>query len=193
MKPLFIKGKLISWKEDRGFGFIKSNDGSSDVFLHISALSAASRRPKIGDIISYQKITTPKGKLRAAKASIQGISSSPKSTRSIKPSRPKSKPDKQLKMILGSIVLSIVGVTALKSSLTHSPDPVTAITQDPVTAITKPECKIKGNIAISTGKKLYHLPGMEDYASTTIRTEYGEKWFCTEAEAIENGWSKAPK
>lgn len=57
----------------------------------------------------------------------------------------------------------------------------------------KPDCLIKGNISISSGKKLYHLPGMEDYESTNIEAVHGEKWFCTEAEAISNGWVKAPK
>ncbi len=32
-----------------------------------------------------------------------------------------------------------------------------------------PECVIKGNISIETGEKIYHLPGMRDYASTRIR------------------------
>ena len=32
----------------------------------------------------------------------------------------------------------------------------------------KPECLIKGNISVSSGKKWYHLPGMEDYEKTRI-------------------------
>lgn len=50
-----------------------------------------------------------------------------------------------------------------------------------------PECVIKGNISIDTGEKIYHLPGMKDYGRTSIREEYGERWFCTEQEAIEAG------
>lgn len=52
-------------------------------------------------------------------------------------------------------------------------------------------CNIKGNISINTGEKIYHLPGMEYYNETIIRPEYGERWFCTEQEAIANGWRKA--
>jgi hypothetical protein len=33
---------------------------------------------------------------------------------------------------------------------------------------------------------------MEDYESTVIDPQSGEKWFCTESEAINNGWQKAP-
>jgi|SRR6478672_3608789 len=62
-----------------------------------------------------------------------------------------------------------------------------------ITSVTKPGCKIKGNISINTGKKFYHLPGMEDYESTIIDLAKGERWFCTESEAIANGWSKAPR
>jgi hypothetical protein len=59
--------------------------------------------------------------------------------------------------------------------------------------IPKPSCNIKGNISIDTQKKLYHLPGMKDYQITAISPEKGERWFCTESEAIANGWKKAPR
>ena len=52
-------------------------------------------------------------------------------------------------------------------------------------------CDIKGNIGFESGEKIYHLPGMEYYSQTTISPEYGERWFCTEAEARANGWRKA--
>jgi len=55
----------------------------------------------------------------------------------------------------------------------------------------KPGCDIKGNISISTGEKIYHVPGQEYYAATEINSQYGERWFCTEAEARANGWRKA--
>jgi hypothetical protein len=57
----------------------------------------------------------------------------------------------------------------------------------------KPGCNIKGNISIDTGNKLYHLPGMKDYQITKISPEKGERWFCTESEAIASGWRKAPR
>jgi len=41
------RGKLTTWKDDRGFGFIKPDQGGKDVFLHISAVNGASRRPKL--------------------------------------------------------------------------------------------------------------------------------------------------
>lgn len=52
-------------------------------------------------------------------------------------------------------------------------------------------CNIKGNISFDTGEKIYHLPTQEFYASTTIDTSAGERWFCTEAEARAAGWRKS--
>jgi len=62
-----------------------------------------------------------------------------------------------------------------------------------IEAVIDPNCVVKGNISISTGKKLYHVPGMEDYEGTEIHLDEGERWFCTEADAIAAGWRKAPR
>ena len=52
-------------------------------------------------------------------------------------------------------------------------------------------CDIKCNILIDTGEKIYHVPGQEYYEDTKISPDYGERWFCTEAEAKDNGWRKS--
>jgi hypothetical protein len=52
-------------------------------------------------------------------------------------------------------------------------------------------CDIKGNISIATGEKIYHVPGGEFYDACVISPDYGERWFCTEQEAIDNGWRKS--
>jgi micrococcal nuclease len=51
-------------------------------------------------------------------------------------------------------------------------------------------CRIKGNIGRNK-KKTYHLPTCPDYVETIINPTVGEKFFCTEAEAIKNGFKKA--
>jgi hypothetical protein len=55
------------------------------------------------------------------------------------------------------------------------------------------DCKVKGNISINSGRKIYHIPGQEDYENTRIQPEHGERWFCSEEEAIKAGWTKAPR
>ncbi|QDC03120.1 hypothetical protein FGU64_04825 [Mesorhizobium sp. 8] len=54
-------------------------------------------------------------------------------------------------------------------------------------------CNIKGNISIDTGEHIYHVPGQEHYDETRISREYGEQWFCSEAEARDAGWRKAKR
>ena len=53
-------------------------------------------------------------------------------------------------------------------------------------------CLIKGNIS-SSGEKIYHLPGQYYYDKTVIDESRGEKWFCSEEEAISAGWRKSKK
>jgi uncharacterized membrane protein YsdA (DUF1294 family)/cold shock CspA family protein len=67
------KGKLISWQDDRGFGFIKPSHGGKEVFLHISTLQAGGRRPKVGDTIYYELTQNKEGKFRAKNAAIKEI------------------------------------------------------------------------------------------------------------------------
>lgn len=61
----------------------------------------------------------------------------------------------------------------------------------PSMSLSSQSCDIKGNISINSGERIYHVPGQEFYDDTVIRTEYGERWFCTEAEARAAGWRRA--
>ena len=54
-----------------------------------------------------------------------------------------------------------------------------------------PGCVFKGNISVNTGEKIYHVPGQQYYNDTIISPEKGERWFCTDEEAIRNGWRKS--
>lgn len=51
-------------------------------------------------------------------------------------------------------------------------------------------CDIKGNIA-SDGEKIYHVPGQSFYDRTVITLSKGERWFCSETEAVAAGWRRA--
>ena len=52
------------------------------------------------------------------------------------------------------------------------------------------DCVIKGNIN-RKGDKIYHAPWSRSYKKTKINTSKGERWFCTEDEALAVGW-RAP-
>ncbi len=65
----------------------------------------------------------------------------------------------------------------------------TSQTQVPTTQKAE-DCVIKGNIS-SSSEKIYHMPGQRFYDKTIIDVSAGEKWFCTEEEAVAVGWRKA--
>ncbi len=53
-------------------------------------------------------------------------------------------------------------------------------------------CLIKGNIS-RDGERIYHAPGAADYGSTRIDESKGERWFCSEDEALKAGWRKSAR
>lgn len=50
-----------------------------------------------------------------------------------------------------------------------------------------PRCAIKGNISTS-GARIYHLPGTRAYPEVRIDLSKGERWFCSERDAVAAGW-----
>jgi endonuclease YncB( thermonuclease family) len=54
------------------------------------------------------------------------------------------------------------------------------------------QCRIKGNISRS-GERIYHVPGGQYYDRTKIDLSKGERWFCSEAEAIAAGWRRSKR
>ena len=52
------------------------------------------------------------------------------------------------------------------------------------------DCPIKGNIN-RKGEKIYHAPWSRSYERTRVDETKGERWFCTESEALAAGW-RAP-
>ncbi|MDT4290403.1 cold shock domain-containing protein [Methylomonas sp. MO1] len=69
------KGILKRWIDDKGYGFITPDDGSEDVFFHISSLKGAIRRPVESDIVYFDVITDLTGQKRAVGVTIEGMKS----------------------------------------------------------------------------------------------------------------------
>jgi uncharacterized membrane protein YsdA (DUF1294 family)/cold shock CspA family protein len=111
MKPILHKGKITTWKDDRGFGFIQPSSSSQEVFLHITAFKHLHRRPQVGDLIYYQLTVEKNGKVRACNASMEEITSQSihKSLSSNKPMKLRSKPMvKYSSLALETLLLSIL-------------------------------------------------------------------------------------
>jgi endonuclease YncB( thermonuclease family) len=50
-----------------------------------------------------------------------------------------------------------------------------------------PDCVIKGNIN-GRGERIYHVPGGQFYDQAIIDETAGQRWFCSEKEALDAGW-----
>jgi CspA family cold shock protein len=58
-----ITGKVKWFDENKGFGFVQSNDGGKDVFVHISVLSNSGvTRLMEGQSVTMRVVDTPKGR-----------------------------------------------------------------------------------------------------------------------------------
>lgn len=65
-------GKIESWNDARGYGFIAPADGASRVFVHIKAFRNRKRRPIAGDEVTYGLMKDDKGRLRASNPVLAG-------------------------------------------------------------------------------------------------------------------------
>jgi len=66
------KGKIISWNDEKGFGFIKPTSGSKQVFIHIKAFHNRNRRPEINQFVTYALSTDKLGRPCAIDATLAG-------------------------------------------------------------------------------------------------------------------------
>lgn len=49
-----IDGRLKTWNEDKGFGFITPLNGGQDVFVHISSYPRRGGKPVVGEVLSFE-------------------------------------------------------------------------------------------------------------------------------------------
>ncbi len=66
------RGKITSWNDEKGFGFITPIAGGERVFVHISAFSNRNRRPEIDQTVTYTLSPDKQDRPRAAKAALAG-------------------------------------------------------------------------------------------------------------------------
>jgi uncharacterized membrane protein YsdA (DUF1294 family)/cold shock CspA family protein len=48
------QGRITSWKDDQGFGFITPNGGGDRVFVHIKSFTGRQQRPVESDLVTYE-------------------------------------------------------------------------------------------------------------------------------------------
>jgi len=72
------QGKVTSWNDDKGYGFVTPNGGGDKAFVHITAFSSKRRRPVVGDVITYAIVRDPRNRLRAEEIRYPGQSNQPR-------------------------------------------------------------------------------------------------------------------
>ena len=77
-----MKGKIASWNDEKGYGFISPLAGGDRTFVQIRAFANRARRPMVGDVVTYRVSADARGRPRAEEATIAGVS------RSLKPGQP---------------------------------------------------------------------------------------------------------
>src|SRR3954468_15057895 len=96
-----LKGTLVEWNEDRGFGFLEPAGGGDRAFCHISAFANRSRRPIVGQRVTYETSRDERGRLRATQ--IRPVASSKPAVK-----ERASKPISPWVAVIGSAIFLIV-------------------------------------------------------------------------------------
>lgn len=68
-----MRGWVVDWKDDRGFGFIEPDSGGERAFFHISGVARGAPRPSVGDTVSFEFGRSPDGKVRAVRIRPAGL------------------------------------------------------------------------------------------------------------------------
>ncbi|WP_157476988.1 DUF1294 domain-containing protein [Lysobacter sp. Root690] len=60
-----LAGRITDWNDDKGFGFVMPVGGGARAFVHINEFQRGSRRPLVGDLISYHPGVDARGRTNA--------------------------------------------------------------------------------------------------------------------------------
>jgi len=101
------KGKITSWNDEKGFGFITPSSGGKQVFVHIKAFGNRNRRPEIDQVVTYALSSDGKGRPCAINATLAGDRLPEKIRRS----------NDSLLVIVAAIFLVIVGVSVITARI----------------------------------------------------------------------------
>lgn len=64
------KGRITSWNDDKGFGFITPIGSTKQVFVHIKSFTNRNGRPKLNQVVTYTISKDKQGRSCAENASI---------------------------------------------------------------------------------------------------------------------------
>ena len=67
-----IKGKITTWNDEKGFGFITPQDGGKQVFIHISDFNNRTHRPELNQEVVYALSHDKQNRICAKNATLAG-------------------------------------------------------------------------------------------------------------------------
>lgn len=102
------QGRITSWKDEQGFGFITPNMGGEPVFVHIKTFTSRQRRPVANEIVTYELVSDGKGRAQARNVAYVGTRRS-RSSAFAGPSR--------LPLIVAALFLVFIAIGALTARL----------------------------------------------------------------------------
>jgi cold shock CspA family protein len=112
-------GKIRSWNDDRGFGFIAPTGGGPELFFHITALLPDGSRPTVGESVSYELGRGKDGKPQAVRVLRQALGD-PASYPTRRPTRAGLRRS-PLAGLIGVVVLVALGVYGYGAYRGHIP------------------------------------------------------------------------
>ena len=101
------KGKITSWNDEKGYGFITPSVGGRQIFVHISALSNRNRQPEINQLVTYSLSSDKQGRACAAMVTLPGDQLPQKTKRK----------NGSLSVIAAAFFFAIVGVSVLTAKI----------------------------------------------------------------------------
>lgn len=107
------KGRITTWHDDRGFGFLTPMAGGDRVFVHIQAFGRGAQRPNEGDLVVYTLGKDKQGRVRAATAKPADLA----------PAASKAKPARKARRLpagriaVGFLLLMAILVVAMSAPL----------------------------------------------------------------------------
>ena len=75
------KGKIASWNDEKGYGFISPMAGGGRLFVHIKAFEHRGRRPAVDDVVTYSASANARGRPCAKGVAIVGVKKTAKPRR----------------------------------------------------------------------------------------------------------------
>lgn len=104
------KGKITSWNETRGFGFITPNSSEKQIFVHIKAFSDRKKTPEIAQTVTYVTSTDKQGRPCAVDAVLSGWGISQISQINWK--------DISIPVLIGALCLIVIGLSIYSTNIT---------------------------------------------------------------------------